>query len=91
MAATDDLKAGQAAVDAGVAALGTEVSQVVTFIQALAAQLGNAVGGVSQSDAEAVSADLNTQATALQNAVAALQGAITPAPAPAPVEPPVQG
>ena len=65
MAALDDLKAGQAAIDKAV-------GDVVAFLKTLAGQIA---GGVTAAEAEAVAADLNAQA-------AALEAAIAPPPAP---------
>jgi hypothetical protein len=60
MSATDDLKAGQAALDNAVA-------DVVTYLKNLA---GTISGGVSAEDAAAITADLNAQAAALEAAIA---------------------
>ena len=60
MAATDDLKAGQAAIDKAV-------GDVVAYLKSLA---GTISGGVTAADAEAIAADLNTQAAALEAAIA---------------------
>lgn len=60
MSATDDLKAGQAAIDKAV-------SDTATYLKNLA---GTITGGVSAADAETIAADLNTQAAALEAAIA---------------------
>jgi molybdopterin biosynthesis enzyme len=60
MSATDDLKAGQAAIDKAVA-------DVIAFLKNLAGQIS---GGVSATDAEAIATDLNSQAAALEAAIA---------------------
>lgn len=56
MAALDDLKAGQAAIDKAVV-------DVAAYLKALA---GTLVGGVSATDAEAIASDLTAQAAALE-------------------------
>jgi len=60
MAALDDLKAGQAAIDKAVADTAAYLKNLATTI----------TGGVSATDAEAIAADLNTQAAALEAAIA---------------------
>lgn len=70
MAATDDLKAGQAAIDKAV-------GDVATYLKNLATTMA---GGVSAEDAEAVAADLNTQAAALEAAITPVVP-VPPAPA----------
>lgn len=67
MAATDDLKAGQAAIDKAVA-------DTAAFLKNLAGQVS---GGVSASDAETIAADLNAQAAALEAAIAPTGGTST--------------
>lgn len=59
MAATDDLKAGQAAIDKAV-------GDVVAYLKTLATTIS---GGVSATDAESIASDLNTQAAALEAAI----------------------
>lgn len=56
MSATDDLKAGQAAIQKAV-------------LDVVAA-LKNIAAGVSESDAETIASDLNAQAAALEAAIA---------------------
>lgn len=56
MAAIDDLKAGQAAIDKAV-------TDTAAFLKNLAGQLA---GGISAADAETIAADLQTQAAALE-------------------------
>lgn len=60
MSATDDLKAGQAAIDKAV-------GDVATYLKNLANQVS---GGVSAADAETIAADLQTQAANLEAAIA---------------------
>jgi hypothetical protein len=60
MAAIDDLKAGQAAIDKAVL-------DVVAFLKNLATTVSD---GVSKADAETVAADLIGQAAALEAAIA---------------------
>lgn len=61
MDALTDLKAAQAAIAKGV-------QDVSTYLKALA---GTITGGVSAADAEAIAADLNAQAAALEALVPA--------------------
>lgn len=61
MAAIDDLKTAQAAIAKGV-------GDVSAYLKTLA---GTITGGVSAADAEAIAADLNAQAAALEALVPA--------------------
>jgi peptidoglycan hydrolase CwlO-like protein len=69
MAAIDDLKAGQAALDKAV-------QDTISYLQSLA---GSISGGVSAADAETIAADLTAKAAALEAAIAPAPA--TPAPA----------
>lgn len=71
MAALDDLKAGEAAIDKGI-------SDVAAYLKTLA---GTVAGGVSAADAETISTDLTAKAAMLE---ALVPSSVPPAPPSAP-------
>jgi uncharacterized phage infection (PIP) family protein YhgE len=56
MAALDDVKAGEAAIDKGI-------SDIAAYLKTLA---GNLAGGISATDAETIATELNAKAAALE-------------------------